>query len=221
MAKPIVYGTIVSPPVRSVLLTASALNLEIDFKEVSLTKKQHLTEEYLKKNPQHTVPTLDDNGKIAWDSHAIATYLIGKYGKNDELYPKDLYLRARIDQRLHFDTGVLFPILREIIHELVYMKQPELSERTKGKIIEGYDFLNTFLASEPYLVGNSLTVADLCCLSTVTTLNIFIPIDATKFPKLSQWVDKLTKLPYYNTANKPGIDAFARAVGQKAAEGKA
>jgi len=47
-------------------------------------------------------------------SHAISAYLVGKYGKDDALYPKDLQKRAIVDQRLHFDTGVLFPRLFDI-----------------------------------------------------------------------------------------------------------
>jgi glutathione S-transferase len=42
-------------------------------------------------------------------SHAILGYLVNQYGKNDSLYPKDPKKRALVDQRLHFDTGVLFP----------------------------------------------------------------------------------------------------------------
>lgn len=45
----------------------------------------------------------------------IIAYLINKYVQNDTpLYPKDLKMRSRIDQRNHFDTGVLFAKLREL-----------------------------------------------------------------------------------------------------------
>lgn len=44
-------------------------------------------------------------------SHAILGYLVNQYGKDDSLYPKEPKKRAVIDQRLHFDTGVLFPRL--------------------------------------------------------------------------------------------------------------
>lgn len=52
---------------------------------------------------------MDDDGFVIWDSHAINAYLVGKYGKDDSLYSKDLKKRAVIDQRLHFDSNVLFP----------------------------------------------------------------------------------------------------------------
>lgn len=66
-------------------------------------------------NPQHTIPTLvDDDGFTIWDSHAIMIYLVSKYAKDDSLYPTDLKKRALIDQRLHFESGVVFAYLRRI-----------------------------------------------------------------------------------------------------------
>ncbi|XP_060519359.1 glutathione S-transferase 1-like [Cylas formicarius] len=109
----VLYGTITSPPVRAVLMTAEALGLKLEFREVNLVKLEHLKPEYLKINPQHTIPTLDDDGVILWDSHAIVAYLVGKYAKDDSLYPKDLAKRGLIDSRLHFDTGYAFAALRE------------------------------------------------------------------------------------------------------------
>lgn len=35
------------------------------------------------------------------------TYLVSAYAKDDTLYPKDIRIRALIDQRLHFDLGTL------------------------------------------------------------------------------------------------------------------
>ncbi|KAF2891265.1 hypothetical protein ILUMI_14909, partial [Ignelater luminosus] len=69
-------------------------------------------------NPQHTIPTLDDDGVIVWDSHAINIYLVTKYDKDNLLYPDDPCTRAVINQRLHFDSGVLFPTALRIIVRL-------------------------------------------------------------------------------------------------------
>lgn len=36
------------------------------------------------------------------------TYLIAAYAKDDQLYPKDIRIRAVVDQRLQFDLGTLY-----------------------------------------------------------------------------------------------------------------
>lgn len=66
-------------------------------------------------NPQHTIPTLVDEDFIIWDSHAIAGYLVGKYASDDTLYPKEPKKRALVDQRLHFDSGILFPRVHNLV----------------------------------------------------------------------------------------------------------
>jgi glutathione S-transferase len=71
-----------------------------------------MTEDFLKLNPQHTIPVLIDDGKVLRDSHAIMIYLVEKYGRNKDVYPEDHYERAKINAALHFDSGVLFSRMR-------------------------------------------------------------------------------------------------------------
>lgn len=64
---------------------------------------------HLQLNPQHCIPTLDDNELVLWESRVILTYLASMYEKDDDkLYPKDVRIRALVDQRLHFDLGTLY-----------------------------------------------------------------------------------------------------------------
>lgn len=70
---------------------------------------------FLKVNPQHSVPVLNDDGFILTESRAIIIYLIGKYfPEGHSLYPTDAKERARINQHLQFDCGILSPRLRAI-----------------------------------------------------------------------------------------------------------
>lgn len=147
-------------------------------------------------NPQHTLPTLIDDDFILWDSHAISTYLIEKYAPNDRLYPKDVQQRARVNQRLHFDSGVLFAPLY-IANYDVYNGAVEPLPEHIDALHTGLEFLEKFLTDSPYLVGDELTLADLSCLCTVACMQIHFSIDAERYPNVTAWMDRLSELPYY------------------------
>ncbi|KAF4531266.1 hypothetical protein B566_EDAN019339, partial [Ephemera danica] len=162
------YFARTSPSARAVILCMEALGLKPEYKVVQVMQGENLTPEYLKMNPQHTVPTLDDNGFYIWDSHAINAYLVSKYGKTDSLYPRDLQKRAIIDQRLHFDSGVLFPHLVDTILPVLFDGE-KISEKNRKNVIGDYDLLEKFLENRNYIADNNYTIADFSCVATVST----------------------------------------------------
>ncbi|XP_044738177.1 glutathione S-transferase 1-like [Chrysoperla carnea] len=210
---PKIYGVRTRVPVRNVLMVCKALNLEIEFIEMDLFAGDHNKPEFVKMNPQRTVPTMDDDGFYLWDSHAIVTYLVSKYGKDDSLYPKDLKKRATVDRLLHFDSGILLPRARNIFHPIMLENAKTIPEKNKERVYEAYDFLEVFFdESSSWIAGKDLTVADLCIIPVVTTLKAFLPIDESKYPKILAWIEKCKGLPYYVEINKRGNDAFVERI---------
>ena len=52
---------------------------------------------------------MTSNSCLEFDcSRAILSYLVNKYGKDDNLYPKDPQKRALVDRMLYFDIGTLY-----------------------------------------------------------------------------------------------------------------
>ncbi|XP_037948722.1 glutathione S-transferase 1-like [Teleopsis dalmanni] len=210
MGKLILYGTEASPPVRACKLTLDALGLEYEYKIINTLAGEHKTKEYLRKNPQHTIPMLEDDDKYIWDSHAICAYLVNKYAKTDELYPKEPYARSIVDQRLHFESGVLFQgCIKNIAFPIFYQNATEVPREKIDAVYEAYDFLATFLGDQPYICGKTMTIADFSIASTVTSLVGLAPAIPKK---VTAWIDRLSKLPYYNEANAKGaqmlVDMF-------------
>jgi len=204
---PKLYMTALSPPVRAVLMTGKALDIKLELIETNLANGDHKKPEYVKLNPQHTVPLLvDDNGTAVWDSHAIMAYLVGKYGSDDSLYPKDLAKRALVDQRMHYDSGNVFAMLRAIIHPRLYKGIKTTPEWPKEQSITSYEMLNSFLEGKQYMCGNDITIADFSLITSVTSLAYLVPIDS-KLTNLLAWIERMEALPYYN-ANKEGLEAF-------------
>ncbi|KAK5642254.1 hypothetical protein RI129_008421 [Pyrocoelia pectoralis] len=214
---PKLYTTDLSPSARSVLLTAKAIQLELDLKNVSIGDGENLTPEYLKMNPQHTVPTLDDNGYYLWDSHAINIHLVTKYAKNDSLYPKDEQKKGIINQRLFFSASV-FETAVSNIFKPIFNDGMRTIPQDKADVIRGvYDFLEKFLEGHDFIAGDSLTIADFSIVSSLSFLEPFVSLTQIRNPLLLSWFQRMQDLPYYVEANKIGSDRLVKCVQEKLA----
>lgn len=184
---------------------------EFSFSSFSLVNtfaSEQLTPQYIKLNPQHTVPTLDDNGQVLGDSHAIVTYLVQKYGgtKYASLCPTEPFARALVDHRLHLDNGTLFNRFGKLVGPVFRGKATELDPEGIKSIQESLDFLEVFLSKDNYVAGSNLTVADFSCVTTVTIILLIVPYEESRYPKLLAWIDRLSKLPYYHDIVTKNLD---------------
>lgn len=106
MSKRIVlYHSPYSPFSRSVLLCCRFIKLDVDVRELNLLEDEQLAPEFIKINPQHCVPTIDDNGFCLWESRAILSYLMES--KASHLLPATPEENAVVNQRLYFEQGGL------------------------------------------------------------------------------------------------------------------
>ncbi|XP_065369946.1 glutathione S-transferase 1-like [Calliphora vicina] len=215
MTKITLYGFEPSPPVRACLLTLKALQLPFKYVHIDLMAGGQMSEDFLKKNPQHTVPTLEDGGHFISDSHAIITYLVSKYAKDDSLYPKDFLKRALVDQRLHFEGGVAYYSLYNISAPLWRRNENQVPREKIDAIVETYNFLEIFLKDSPYMAGNHLTIADFSIVAIVTSLQPVLEIDTSKYPKLMAWLNRMETLPYYHEANGVGAQQYSQLIKSK------
>lgn len=163
-------------------------------------------------NPQHTIPTINDNGVVIYDSHAICAYLVDKYGQNDSLYPKDLVRRAHVNARLHFDSGFLFARLRYLFEPIFFMNENVIPPWKIESIQKCWITMEAFLEKGKYVCGNELTIADFCCIATISSIDKVAVIDPEKFPNLFLWTKRMEAIPFYESENAKGAADFQRSL---------
>lgn len=205
-----------SPPVRAVKLCLSALELSAQYKLINLLEKEHLHQDFVTKNPQHTVPTLEDGDFIIWDSHAINAYLVSVYGKDDSLYPKDPKIRALVDQRLHFDSGVLFPALRNIGLKIFLKNEKIIQEEDKQKVRDALAFVETFLSGKKFITGDTYNIADFSIYTTISAVVVFVP-ELDKYPNISKYLDLCTSTFKGIVNDKEALNSFKALFASKTA----
>nr|CAD7259412.1 unnamed protein product [Timema shepardi] len=166
------YYVPLSPPCRSVLLVAKAVGIKMNLKLVDLGSGENLTPQYLKMNPQHTVPTLNDNGFSLWESRAILGYLVNKFGESDDpLYPRDPKKRALVDQRLYFDIGTLYQRFGDYCYPVIF-NGAEFEPEKLAKLEEAVQFLDKFLEGQQWVAGSNLTIADISIVVTLSSAEV-------------------------------------------------
>jgi len=196
-----------SAPCRAVRLAAKAVGVDLNLKYLDLMKGEQMAPEFLKLNPQHTIPTMVDNGFSLWESRAIMGYLVNQYAKDDSLYPKDPKKRALVDQRMYFDIGTLYARFADYYYPVYFAGVP-FDPAKMTKIEEAFQFLDTFLADTEYAAGNSLTIADLTLVATVSTFEV-VNFDLSKYPNVAKWLSKVkATAPGYEEINGKGIKEF-------------
>ncbi|XP_018564046.1 glutathione S-transferase 1 isoform X1 [Anoplophora glabripennis] len=213
----VIYGFKGSPPVRACLMTIQALGIDVEFEVINTLTGDHVKPEYLELNPLHTVPTLRDGDFVIYDSHAINAYLVGKYGKDDSLYPKDLQKKAVVDQRMYFDVGILFYRLKATVVPILKQGVKTVDKAKVAEFEDAYNSLETLLERSTYVAGEQVTIADFSIVTTLTSANVLVPVASNRFPKISEWLVKMQALPYYASANQVGLDQFAAVVKSKLA----
>lgn len=198
------------------MMVGHVLGLEFEFIEPNTQAGDLYQPEYEEKNPMHTIPLLEDGDFTVVDSHAIAVYLITKFGadKRKTLYPEDIYLTATIDARLHFDTGVLFPRLRAIIDPTMSGLLSGPNDEIIAKVDDAYQMLETYLNKTQFLACDHFTVADICAGATVTSLNTLIPVEGDRFPKLIDWITSLYEQECFMEINAAGVQEFSAFMNQ-------
>ncbi|XP_012251097.1 glutathione S-transferase 1-1-like [Athalia rosae] len=207
-----------SAPCRATRLTAAALGLDLNLKLVDLSKGEHLTPEYLKRNPQHTIPTVDDNGFVIWESRAIMAYLAEQYaGKNESLYPKDPKIRAVIHQRLCFDLATLYRAFGDYYHPLFFTGATGGPDLLK-KIPPALELFDKFLEGRKYAAADTLTIADLALVVTVSNFEA-VDYDLSNYKNVTKWFALIkSEAPKYQEINGEGakqFGAFIKSVKQK------
>ncbi len=127
----------------------------------------------------------------------ICGYLVDKYAPDDSLYPKDIVRRAQVDARLHFDTGFLFARLRFMFEPIFFFGESELPKWKVEYMQKCWPLMEAILENGQYVCGDTITIADYCCIATISSVDRVAPIDAEKYPKLTAWVKLMKALPAY------------------------
>ncbi|KAH7644433.1 glutathione s transferase-like protein 5 [Dermatophagoides farinae] len=206
--KPITFYTSrTAPACRAVKMVATHLNVPVN--EIALRCYiDTRTEKFRKINPCHTLPVIDDDGYILWESRAIMQYLCNEYAPDSNLYPRDAAKRATVDRLLNFDLKTLSHAVMAVHYEFMFPSEYSSSRGEKLiAVTNALTLLEIFLINKNYVACEHLTIADISILANVTLLEISVEFDLSSYPNIWLWIQRLrNELPYYEWLTKMAHD---------------
>ncbi len=170
------------------------LALPVTLVDVDMMKGEHKSPEFLAKNPNGKVPTLEDDGFILWESNAILCYLAAKKPESG-LLPTDARGMAQVQQWLQWHATTFSSSTGEVMMETVYAK---MFGRTKDeakyaagmeKVRRDLGVLEKTLADKEFVCGK-LSIADFSLVSSLL-LRTPMGVDLEAFPHVKAWVARM------------------------------
>jgi maleylacetoacetate isomerase len=164
---------------------------------VNLPSAAHHAAPFRALNPQATIPTLDDDGTILWQSLAIIEYLDARF-PSPRLIPAEPVARARVQALAQLIACEIHPLNN--LRVLKYLRgELKLDEAAVSKwyshwIAEAFAPLEQLVSKFSggrYCYGDALTIADVCLVPQLYNARRF-SCDVTPYPTLVRIADALS-----------------------------
>lgn len=158
------------------------------------------TAEFLAMNPHGRVPLVDDDGTIVWESHAILRYLAARHGR-PAFWSEDPGRRSNADRWMDWSQASLQPAFLTGVFWGFYRTPPEQRneaaiEKSLALCTQYFRLLDQVLSNQPFLAGDSLTLADI---PAGTTLYRYfeLEIERPSLPNVEAWYERLQQRSAY------------------------
>jgi glutathione S-transferase len=185
---------------RKACFTAKYLELPVEYVRVDFAKGEQRLPAYLAINPNGRAPTLVDGELKLWESVAISAHLSRR--AESDLWP--LHDPGKLTEVLrwiswdafHFEPHAGTFYFERYIKSLLNMGAPDLEKMRESEPLlrRSAAVLDAHLAGRKYLVGDGLTLADVC-VGALLPLAEQIELPISEYTNLRHWHDRLMQIP--------------------------
>ena len=186
------------------------MGLDYNTHPINIGKGDQFAPEFLAFSPNNRMPAIiDTDGPdgapvSVFESGAILLYLAQKTG---QLMPQDERARIEVTEWLMWQMGGFGPMLGQAHHFIKYAKEdvPYGINRYGNEANRLYGVLERRLEGRDYVVGDSLTIADIAILPwTKTFYNQNVDIEA--YPNVKKWRSRLLERPAFKRGYGVGAE---------------
>ncbi len=194
-----VLGRKTSINVQKVMWLSAELGLEVERVDIGGPFGGNDTPEYLAKNPNGLVPTLEDGDFVLWESHSICRYIAEKYN-TPPWGPEDAAGRALASQWMDWYITKLHPPMTVIFWALIRTAPEGRDMNAVNAAVEQaaelWTLLDAQLAGADFITGDEPTIADIPAGCGVARWYA-MEVDRPNLANLEAWHERLKdRAPY-------------------------
>jgi len=184
---------------RRAVMAALHLGSPVELVFVDLQKGEQRQPQFLRLNPNHRVPVLEDDGFILWESHAIMQYLADKTPRQT-VYPAQTRARADVNRWLfwcgqHFSPAIGVLNWEHVIKGLLGLGAADPAEVRRGEALVRVfgAVLDAHHAGREWLCGDVLSLADLA-IATPLAATVPAKLPVADLGNLQRWFGRVQTL---------------------------
>ncbi len=201
------YGFPPSPNTRKVQAVAAHLGTPLEFEFVDLTKGKSHTPEFLEMNPNGRTPVFTDGDFTLWESNAIMQYIASR--EPNSLWPENARARADISrwqlwQVAQWHEGCGGFLWENLVKQALGLGEVDAAAVKKAEEVFHRDaaVLDAHLGKHPYLVNDTLTLADFSVASYLHYATAAkLPWD--RYKNIQAWYARIEALPAWQQTKPP------------------
>jgi glutathione S-transferase len=194
-----IWGRVNSINVMKVLWCADECGLKYDRTDVGMAFGGNDQKWYLDMNPNGVVPTIEDGGRVIYESNTIVRYLAAKYGAGT-LWPNDPGVRSEADRWMDWQNSTVNGPMRDAFWGLIRTapEKRDMAAITKSAAAAGkvWARLDQKLEGKLYVAGQHFTMGDIpvgCFIHRWYAL----PIERPELKNVKAWYERLKTRPAY------------------------
>jgi len=179
-------GRKTSGNVQKVMFLFEELKMPYERVDVGRQFNNTQTPEYLAKNPNAKVPTLEDGNVVIWESNTILRYVAAK--ARSPLYPTDLAQRTQVERWMDWQLSALNNPYLAMFREA----KLEADKRSADFAAQLKDFgaqlsiLDKAIGGNAFVANNTFTIADIC-LAPIVYRCLRFGVELPALPNVKRW----------------------------------
>ena len=195
-----------APNPRRVKIFAAEKNINLELVKCDMSKREHKTPEFLKKNPSGKIPVLElDDGRCISESVAICRYL-ESIKPEPNLFGKDPFELAFVESRnRHIELELWTQIGTSwvngpIVGSLgIFNQIPDAKLASDKNVNLFYKRLDREFSSSKFVAGDRYTVADITLMSAIDFASDLVDLKPDeKLHNLYRWHLEVSSRPSAN-----------------------